>query len=150
MSIPFDQIRDVSLAQAHRLLAEWFPNGRVIGREFKVGNIAGDPGESLRINLNTGKWSDFAAGIGGPDLIGVFAAMKHNSDRTAAAREMGPMLGIRMNGHDTSGEGTRLTEEAQAHRRLAANRPATCRRSATREARVRGFQPDLRLPQCRR
>jgi putative DNA primase/helicase len=99
--IPFDEIGAVSLAQAGRLLAEWFPNGRVVGREFKIGNIAGDPGESLSINLTTGKWSDFAAGIGGPDLIGVFAAMQHNSDRIAAAREMGPMLGIRMNGHDT-------------------------------------------------
>jgi hypothetical protein len=99
--IPFDQIRDVSLAQAGRLLAEWFPNGRIIGHEFKVGNITGDPGESLSINLNTGKWADFAAGISGHDLIDVRAAMKHATDRTTAAREMGLMLGIKMNGFDT-------------------------------------------------
>jgi hypothetical protein len=101
-AIPFDQIRDVSLAQAGSLLRGWFPNGRVIGREFKVGNIAGDPGESLSINLDTGKWADFAAGISGFDLIDVRAAMKHSADRTAAAREIGPMLGIAMNGHDAS------------------------------------------------
>jgi hypothetical protein len=95
-----------SIVKANRVQigrAEWFPNGRVVGREFKVGNITGDPGESLCISLNTGKWADFAAGMGGPDLIGVRAAMKHNSDRTAAARELGPMLGISMNGHNTSG-----------------------------------------------
>jgi putative DNA primase/helicase len=97
-AIPFEQIRDVSLAQADRLLREWFPNGRVIGREFKIGNIAGDRGESLSINLNTGKWADFAAGIKGGDLIEVRAAMKHGGDRTAAARELAPMLGITMNG----------------------------------------------------
>jgi AAA domain len=100
--IPFDQIRDLSLAQADRLLCDWFPNGKRVGREFKVGNIAGDRGESLSINLNTGRWADFEAGIGGPDLIGVRACMKHGGDRTAAARELGPMLGIRMNGRDAS------------------------------------------------
>jgi putative DNA primase/helicase len=101
-AIPFDHIRGVALTQAARLLADWFPNGRVVGREFKVGNIAGDPGESLSVNLNTGKWADFAAGISGNDLIGVRAAMKHSADRTTAARELGLMLGITMNGHDTS------------------------------------------------
>jgi putative DNA primase/helicase len=101
--IPFDQIRAVSLAQAERLLPDWFPNGTVRGREFKVGNIDGDPGESLSVNLNTGKWADFAAGTGGPDLIGLRATMKHGADRIAAARELGPMLGITMNGHDTGG-----------------------------------------------
>jgi AAA domain/Domain of unknown function (DUF6371)/Toprim-like len=101
-AIPFDQIRAVSLAQADRLLRDWFPNGRLVGREFKVGNIAGDRGESLSINVDTGKWADFAAGIGGNDLIGVRAAMKHSADRSAAARELGPMLGVTMNGRDTS------------------------------------------------
>jgi putative DNA primase/helicase len=98
--IPFDQIRDVSLAQADRLLRDWFPNGRIVGREFKIGNIAGDRGESLSINLNTGRGADFAGNDRFADLIDVRAAMKHGGDRTAAARELGPMLGITMNGRD--------------------------------------------------
>ena len=102
-TIPFDHIRDVSLAQAPRLLAEWFPNGRVVGREFKVGNIAGDPGISLCINLNTGVGADFAGDDEFADLIDVRAAMNYKRDRVAAARELMTMLGI-MNGHDTHSE----------------------------------------------
>jgi putative DNA primase/helicase len=58
--IPFGQIRDEALAQARRLLPSWFPRGRIVGREFKIGNIRGDPGESLSINLVNGRWKDFA------------------------------------------------------------------------------------------
>jgi hypothetical protein len=97
--IPFDQIRDVALAQASRLLAEWFPHGKVFGREFKVGNLGGDAGESLSINLTSGKWADFAAGLGGHDLIDLRAAMLHGGDRVPAARELGEKLGIIVNGH---------------------------------------------------
>jgi hypothetical protein len=100
--IPFEQIRDVSLAQAARLLADWFPNGRVVGREFKVGNIYGDAGESLSINIDKGIGSDFAGDYKFADLIDVRAAIKHGRDRVAAARELMMMLGIVTNGPDTS------------------------------------------------
>jgi D5 N terminal like/Domain of unknown function (DUF6371) len=98
-SIIFDAIRHASLAQANRLLADWFPAGRRVGREFKIGNISGDAGESLSVNLATGKWADFADGVGGHDLIDLRAAMRHGGSRVEAARELGAMLGITMNGY---------------------------------------------------
>ena len=62
-------------------MIEWFPNGRQVGREFKVGNLAGEPGQSLSINLDTGLWSDFAVGVGGRDLIDLYAKLRHGGDR---------------------------------------------------------------------
>ena len=90
----FDQIQAAALAQADRLLTEWFPNGRQVGREFKVGNLAGERGESLSVNLDTGLWSDFAAGIGGHDLIDLYAKLRHDGDRVLAARALSDMLGM--------------------------------------------------------
>ena len=91
----FDQIQAAALAQADQLLIEWFPNGRQVGREFKVGNLAGEPGQSLSINLDTGLWSDFAVGVGGRDLIDLYAKLRHGGDRVPAARALTDMLGIR-------------------------------------------------------
>ena len=109
--IPFEQIQSVSLANADRLLAGWFSKGKRVGKEFCVGNLAGDAGDSLKVNLTTGKWSDFATGEGGHDLIDLRAKMLR-SDRTAAARELGDDLGITSNGQDKQPAG--LTAAAKA------------------------------------
>lgn len=93
MSIPFEQISAAALSQADRLLATWFPRGRKVGREFKIGNLAGDPGDSLCINLDTGLWSDFATGERGGDLIDLRAASLHQ--RTGdIAKQLATDLGI--------------------------------------------------------
>jgi putative DNA primase/helicase len=107
-AIPFDQIRDAALAHADRLLADWFPQGKKIGRIFRVGNIHGDPGESMSVNLTTGKWSDFAGADSGFDLIDLCAAKFHGGDRTEAARDLGTMLGVAVNGHDSVGRRDRV------------------------------------------
>jgi len=93
-TIPFDQIQAAALAQAERLLADWFPHGRRVGREFKVGSLAGEPGESLSINLDTGLWSDFAAEVSGHDLVDLCAALRHDSKRIPAALDLQTTLGI--------------------------------------------------------
>jgi putative DNA primase/helicase len=92
--IPFAQIRDAALAQAGPLLRDWFPRGKVVGKEFQVGNLQGDAGKSLSVNLSTGEWADFATDVNGHDLIGLRAALCHARDRVAAARELAGMLGI--------------------------------------------------------
>jgi KaiC/GvpD/RAD55 family RecA-like ATPase len=106
-AIPFAQIRSASLAQAEPLLREWFPHGRVTGREFKVGNLRGDPGESLSVNLATGLWSDFATGERGRDLIDLRAAMT-SSDRGSVARELGEQLGVVGNGNGPQAGGRKV------------------------------------------
>jgi putative DNA primase/helicase len=96
-AIPFDQIQVATLAVAERLLHEWFPRGKRAGREFKIGNIQGDSGESLSVNLATGRWADFAGECSGHDLIDLRAAMRHGGNRIAAARELAETLGVDAN-----------------------------------------------------
>ncbi len=54
------------------------PNGKIMGHEWRVGNLNGDPGDSLGIHLvgpKTGVWSDFATGDKG-DLLELWKAVK--------------------------------------------------------------------------
>lgn len=105
MSIPFDQISRATLAQAERLLPTWFPNGKKVGREFKVGNLRGDKGESLSVNLDTGCWADFATSQRGADLIDLRAASLGLPLKDVAT-ELGKSLGIQNgNGHAAKQQG---------------------------------------------
>jgi hypothetical protein len=103
--IPFDAINAAGLAQLGALLASWFPAGRVVGNEYLIGSLGGDKGESMSINLGTGKWADFATGDGGGDVVSLRAAMAHRNDRVAAARELASVLGIHINGQDKAPPG---------------------------------------------
>lgn len=92
--IDFDRINAAALARLPSLCEQWLPAGRVDGHEYRVGNLRGDPGRSLSINLNTGVWKDFADdGIGGADVINLYAAI-HGIGQADAARELGAMLGM--------------------------------------------------------
>lgn len=109
MAIPFEEISRAALTQADSLLASWFPRGRKIGREFKIGNLRGDPGDSLSINLDTGLWSDFATGERGGDLIDLRAASL-NKELGEVARQLAADLNIhappqKTNGHSLNGHG---------------------------------------------
>jgi putative DNA primase/helicase len=90
--INFEDLAERLLARSRDLLSQWFPSGKFRGREFVVGNLAGDEGESLSINLDTGKWADFAnRELAGGDLISLYAA-KHNLKQSEAARELDPQI----------------------------------------------------------
>jgi AAA domain/Domain of unknown function (DUF6371) len=117
-SISWTEIQAAALAQGERLLRDWFPAGRKVGHEFKVGNLNGDRGASLSINLDTGKWADFADRQSGHDLIDLRAALTH-TDRVAAARELGGMLGIKAGRHETGRPpiGPRAMTPAERQRR---------------------------------
>jgi putative DNA primase/helicase len=71
----FPSLSSELLARSEALCHEWFPAGKKRGREYVVGDLQGNAGESLSINLKTGVWSDFASGEGGGDLISLYAAM---------------------------------------------------------------------------
>lgn len=88
----FAEINAAALAAYPGLLERWFPEGRLRGREFLVGDIGGSPGTSCSINVQTGKWADFAAGLQGGDPISLYAAMR-NLKQGEAARELGEQLG---------------------------------------------------------
>lgn len=83
-NIDFKAVNERLLNTSRHTLESWFQNGRIVGREFKVGNLNGDKGDSLSVNLVTGVWSDFASGERGGDLISLYAAMMGISQHEAA------------------------------------------------------------------
>lgn len=97
MTVAFETLAQQLLGRADELCAQWLPNGKLTGREWCVGNIEGEVGQSLRINLDSGRWSDFATGQKGGDLISLYA-LKNNLKQIEAARALGGDE-VSMNGH---------------------------------------------------
>lgn len=73
--LDWEGVGRAALSACPGLLHRWFPAGRVNGREFVVGNLRGEKGDSLSINIDTGRWADFAGDARGGDLISLYAAM---------------------------------------------------------------------------
>lgn len=72
----FKSLHQQTLPRLEELLTRIFPAGKVQGREFKIGSLRGEAGDSLSINLDTGVWMDFATGgtETGGDLASLLAA----------------------------------------------------------------------------
>ncbi len=73
--LDWEGVGRAALSACPGLLHRWFPAGRINGREFVVGNLRGEKGDSLSINIDTGRWADFAGDARGGDLISLYAAM---------------------------------------------------------------------------
>ena len=94
--IDFAAINAAANSELPTLLARWLPDGRVNGREYEARNPRrGDrhPG-SFRVNLRTGRWSDFATGDSGGDPVSL-AAYLFGLSQIDAARRLADMLGVR-------------------------------------------------------
>lgn len=91
--INFGALADALLAQAGTLVPMWLPGGVQRGHEYVCGSVQGGAGSSCLVNLQTGKWSDFASGDErGNDLVSLYAACYGLSMGKAAlqvARELG-------------------------------------------------------------
>ena len=73
--IDFELINRAALVQAKSLLRTWFPNGRLSGKEYRIGSINGEPGKSFSVNTTTGEWAEFnGLGRKGGDLVSLYAA----------------------------------------------------------------------------
>ena len=74
-SIDFDAVNRAAMSALPSLLRRWLPDGKQVGREYEARNprrADNRPG-SFRINTITGKWSDFATGDKGGDLLDLLA-----------------------------------------------------------------------------
>jgi hypothetical protein len=87
MSINFDAINARLLVGYLERLREWLPHGKEKNGEYCVGGLNGEPGESLKININSGKWADFATEDRGGDPVSLYAAI-HGLTQTEAARRL--------------------------------------------------------------
>ncbi|WP_336623379.1 hypothetical protein [Roseibium sp. MMSF_3412] len=91
----FEQVARAALSRSGILLERWLPDGRREGTEW----VARNPRRidrrhgSLKVNMRTGKWADFATGEGGRDLIALAAFLFDLSQREAAIK-VSDMLGV--------------------------------------------------------
>lgn len=93
--IDFAAINDMALAALPSLLRRWLPDGRIEGREYSAINPTRDDHKlgSFKVNLNTGKWADFATGDKGGDPISL-AAYLAGIGQADTARRVADMLGM--------------------------------------------------------
>lgn len=78
---------------ALELCRRWLPGGQLVGREWTCGSLRGEAGRSCRVNTSTGRWCDFATGVGGGDLVSLCAAI-HGLRQIEAARRLALMMGM--------------------------------------------------------
>jgi hypothetical protein len=93
--IDFQQVNAVALSELPALLERWLPDGIAKGREWVCRNprrIDRHPG-SFCINMRTGKWSDFATGDRGGDVVALVGYL-FNLRQSDAARRLAAMLGM--------------------------------------------------------
>lgn len=73
--IDFESLNRDLLSQVRLLLPAWLPAGKLVGQEFCCGSLRGEVGDSLKVNINTGIWADFASNDKGGDLISLYASI---------------------------------------------------------------------------
>jgi hypothetical protein len=93
--IAFRCIADAALARADAIVRRWLPDGRREGAEMVCRNPTRDDRRcgSFKVNLATGKWSDFATGHRGGDLVSLGAYLFKLSQANAALK-VADMIGV--------------------------------------------------------
>jgi hypothetical protein len=93
--IDFARVNAAALRALPLILPRWLPDGKRQGREFVAKNPtrADRSAGSFRINVFTGKWSDFATDDRGGDPVSL-AAYLFRLSQVDAARRLADMLGI--------------------------------------------------------
>jgi hypothetical protein len=97
--VDFAAVNAAALPALPALLARWLPDGRLLGREWTARNPRRDdhrPG-SFRVNVDTGRWADFATGDRGGDPVSL-AAYLFNLPQLDAARRLAEVLGVSSHG----------------------------------------------------
>jgi hypothetical protein len=93
--IAFRRIADEALRYVNVLVPRWLPNGTRDGSEWIAINPTRPDGRkgSFKVSMANGKWSDFATGEAGGDLIALGAYL-HRLKQGEAAVKIAEMLGI--------------------------------------------------------
>jgi putative DNA primase/helicase len=91
--VNFDAVNAAALPHLLDLCRRWLPGGRLIGREWTCGSLAGEPGASCKVNIVTGRWADFATNQRGGDPVSLYAAILRVR-QSEAARRLAALLGM--------------------------------------------------------
>ena len=94
-ALNFSEINAAALPALPALCARWMPGGKRIGREYVTLNPtrADRRAGSFKINLQTGRWADFATGDKGGDAVSL-AAYLFGLRQSEAARRLADALGL--------------------------------------------------------
>lgn len=143
MSTPLDTTRTAAaaaLAAASHLVPDWLPEGTCKGAEWVATNpVRGDRAAgSFSVNLNSGKWNDFAdQQARGRDLVALLAYLR-NTDQLTAAREIFHILGLQPLDQETPAQRERraaLQAEQQERRERAERQAQEAQEQAQAKAR---------------
>lgn len=94
-----DKVKAAMLSRLPEVLRHLFPNGRQLKREFQIGSLQGEKGQSLKITMSgdkAGLWQDFENGHGG-DIFDLWAAvhgLDTQRDFPAVLRSCADWLGL--------------------------------------------------------
>ncbi len=94
--VDFGKVNAAALAALPALLRRWLPDGRLVGREWTARNPRRPdrhPG-SFKVNIDSGRWADFATGDRGGDPVSL-AAYLAGIGQADAARALEHALGFR-------------------------------------------------------
>jgi hypothetical protein len=93
--IAFRRIGEAAAARADVLVPRWLPDGRREGAEWVATNPTRNDHRrgSFKVNLRTGRWSDFAVAASGGDLTAL-AAYLFRLTQAQAALKIAAALGI--------------------------------------------------------
>lgn len=94
-TVDFERVNRAALAALPTLLARWLPDGRRMGNEWVARNPRRSDRHlgSFKVNTRTGRWSDFATGDKGGDVVSL-AAYLAGLNQADAACELARALGI--------------------------------------------------------
>ncbi len=92
------ELSDLLWNQVEKVARHLLPNGKRDGHEWVAGNVHGDKGNSLKINLSgKKKWADFAEGEGG-DMLDLWVSCR-SINLHQAMQEAKAFLGIQDDDH---------------------------------------------------
>ena len=95
MKFNFDEINSAAKPALLAILRRMLPDGKIVGREYIARNPTRSdkhPG-SFKINLRTGRWSDFATGDSGGDIISLISYLQ-GCKQGQALRLVAGLLGL--------------------------------------------------------
>jgi hypothetical protein len=92
----FAAVNESALSVLPLIILRWIPGGVMHGCEYVVRNPkrADNRAGSFKINTRTGRWSDFASGDKGGDVISL-AAYLFNISQNDAKERLAEMLGVK-------------------------------------------------------
>ena len=94
-ALDYSKINAAALPALPALCSRWLPGGKRVGREYITLNPtrADRHAGSFKVNLQTGRWADFATGDKGGDAVSL-AAYLFGLRQSEAARRLAEALGI--------------------------------------------------------